>query len=57
TAGTATSTWPSRTACEGVDQADDRGRRQRDAAGAGVDVGHGDAVEESTHVGLLQVLV
>ncbi|MNP38733.1 hypothetical protein D3C76_1322670 [compost metagenome] len=34
---------------EGVDQADDRGRRQRDGARAGVDVGDGDAVEESTH--------
>ncbi|MCY1435104.1 hypothetical protein D9M71_511850 [compost metagenome] len=35
---------------EGVDQADDRGRRQRDGARASVDVGDGDAVEESTHV-------
>ncbi|MNE18480.1 hypothetical protein D3C80_1115210 [compost metagenome] len=34
---------------EGVDQTDDRGRRQCDGACAGVNVGDGNAVEESTH--------
>ena len=34
---------------KGVHQADDRGRRQRDSTRAGVDVGNGNAVKETTH--------